>query len=103
MGCFVGIAEDGETYGVHMKGYMVWLLETGNQLLTSSQVTFDETRCPQLMGVTEWEFSMRTKTKMCKATVNVMSFETESIDRHPFRFTEEEHDEFVPFLGFKTF
>ncbi len=22
MGCFVGIAEDGETYGVHMKGYM---------------------------------------------------------------------------------
>ena len=55
------------------------------------------------MGVTEWEFSMRTKTKMCKATVNVMSFETESIDRHPFWFTEEEHDEFVPFLGFKTF
>jgi hypothetical protein len=30
MGCFVGIAEDGETYGVHMKGYMVWSLETGN-------------------------------------------------------------------------
>ncbi len=33
---------------------------------------------------------MRTKAKMCKATVNVMSFETESIDRHPFQFTEEE-------------
>jgi hypothetical protein len=73
-----------------MKGYMVWSLETGNRLLTSSQVTFAETRYPRLMGVTEWEFSMRTKTKMCKATVSVMSFETESVDRHPFQFTDEE-------------
>lgn len=88
-GCFVGMADDGDN-GVHIKGHMVWTLETGARLLTSSQVTFDETRYPKLMGVTEWEFSMRTKIRKCKATVTVMNFDTEDIDKHPFTFEDDE-------------
>jgi hypothetical protein len=88
-GCFVGMADDGDN-GVHIKGHMVWTLETGARLLTSSQVTFDETRYPKLMGVTEWEFSMRTKIRKCKATVTVMNFDTKDMDKHPFTFEDDE-------------
>jgi hypothetical protein len=83
------MADDGDN-GVHIKGHMVWTLETGARLLTSSQVTFDETRYPKLMGVTEWVFSMRAQIAKCKATVAVMNFDTESVDRHPFAFEEDE-------------
>jgi len=88
-GCFVGMADDGAN-GVHIKGHMVWTLETGARLLTSSQVTFDETRYPRLMGVTEWEFSMQAKIRKCKATVTVMNFDTEEVDKHPFTFEDDE-------------
>ena len=90
-GCFVGIAEDGgEIQGAAIKGYIVWTLETGPRTLTSTQVRFDETRYPKLMGVTEWEFSMQAKVEKCKATITVMSFETEHVDRHPFVFESDE-------------
>ncbi len=90
-GCFVGVADDGvEIHGAAVKGYVVWTLETGAKTLTSTQVTFDETRYPRLMGVTEWEFSLKAKVEKCKATINVMSFETEHIDRHPFVFEDDE-------------
>jgi hypothetical protein len=91
MGCFVGIAEDGGDFaGGAVKGYMVWTLETGARMLTTNQVVFDETSYPRLMGVTEWEFSLQAKVKKCKATVTVMSFETEEVDKHPFLFEQEE-------------
>ena len=90
-GCFVGIADDGvEIQGAAVKGYIVWTLETGARTLTSMQVNFDETRYPRLMGVTEWEFSLQTNIEKCKATITVMSFDTEHIDRHPFVFEEDE-------------
>ena len=77
-GCFVGVADDGnETLGIAIKGYIVWTLETGPQTITSMQVTFDETRYPKLMGITEYEFSSQTKIEKCKATITVMSFDTE--------------------------
>jgi hypothetical protein len=51
MGCFVGMADDGaEIPGAAVKGYVVWTLETGAKTVTSTQVQFDETRYPQLMG-----------------------------------------------------
>ena len=91
MGCFVGMAEDGgEFKGGAVKGYMVWTLETGARMLTSTQVHFDETRYPKLMGTTEWEFSLQAQIKKCKATVTVMNFETEDVLRHPFVFEESE-------------
>lgn len=90
-GCFVGMADDGaEIQGAAVKGYVVWTLETGARTVTSMQVNFDETRYPQLMGVTEWEFSMQAKVEKCKATVTMMTFETESTDRHPFVFEKDE-------------
>ena len=91
MGCFVGMAEDGgEFMGGAVKGYMVWTLETGARMLTSTQVHFDETRYPKLMGTTEWEFSLQAQIQKCKATVTVMNFETEDVFRHPFVFEENE-------------
>ena len=91
--CFMGMADDGaEILGIAIKGYVVWTLETGARTLTSVQVTFDETSYPQLMGVTEWEFSNIAKVEKCKATINAMSFETESEERHPFMFEQEEKD-----------
>lgn len=90
-GCFIGMADDGvEIPGAAVKGYLVWTLETGARTLTSMQVAFDETRYPRLMGTTEWEFSLQAQVQKCKATVTVMSFETEHIDRHPFVFESEE-------------
>ena len=90
-GCFVGMADDGaEIQGAAVKGYIVWTLETGARTLTSMQVNFDETRYPRLMGVTEWEFSMLAKVEKCKATISVMTFETEDTDRHPFLFETDE-------------
>ncbi len=83
MGCFVGMA-DGEFMGGAIKGYMVWTLETGAQMLTSTQVHFDKTRYPKLMGTTEWEFSLQAQIQKCKALVTVMNFETEDVFRHPF-------------------
>ena len=92
-GCFVGMADDGaEIQGAAVKGYMVWTLETGAKTVTSNQVHFDETRYPRLMGVTEWEFALQTRVQKCKATITVMSFETETVDRHPFVFEQEELD-----------
>jgi hypothetical protein len=38
------------------------------------------------MGVTEWEFSMLLKIQKCRATVRVMNFDTEDIDKHPLTF-----------------
>ena len=91
MGCFVGMAEDGgEFEGAAVKGYMVWTLETGARMVVSPQVRFDETCYPQLMGVTEWEFSLRTQVEKCKATINSMTFETEPLYRHPILLDEEE-------------
>ncbi len=91
MGCFVGMAEDGgEFMGGAAKGYMVWTLETGAQMLTSTQVHFDETRYLELMGTTEWEFSLQAQIQKCKATVMVMNFETEDVFGHPFVFEENE-------------
>ena len=90
-GCFVGMADDGaEVIGAAVKGYVVWTLETGPRTVTSMQVTFDETRYPKLMGVTEWEFSTKANREKCKATVNMMTFETETVDRHPFVFETDE-------------
>ena len=93
MGCFVGIAEDGgDTHGAAVKGYIVWALETGARVITSTQVRFDETRYPRLIGITEWEFSMQTRVQKCRATITDMSFETEELEKHPFMFDEEELD-----------
>ena len=90
-GCFVGMADDGaEILDIAVKGYIVWTLETGARILTSMQVNFDETRYPKLMGTTEWEFSNQAKVEKCKATINVMTFETENSDRHPFLFEQDE-------------
>ena len=90
-GCFMGMADDGvEVHGGAVKGYVVWTLETGARVITSEQVSFDETRYPRLMGVTEWEFSLKTKVEKCKATITVMSFDTEHVDRHPFVFEQDE-------------
>ena len=90
-GCFVGIAKEGiEIQGAAVKGYLVWTLETGASVIASMQVKFDETRYPKLMGVTEWEFSLQAKVEKCKATITVMSFETEHIDHHQFVFDTDE-------------
>ena len=92
-GCFVGVADDGnETLGIAIKGYIVWTLETGPRTITSMQVTFDETRYPKLMGITEYEFSSQAKIEKCKATITVMSFDTEHEDRHPFNFEKDEEE-----------
>ena len=91
MGCFVGMADDGgEFEGEAVKGYLIWTLETGARMVVSPQVRFDETTYPQLLGVTEWEFSMRTQTEKCKATINCMTFDTEMVHRHPILLDEEE-------------
>jgi hypothetical protein len=59
-GTFIGIAEDGnERQEGSIKGYVVWSLETGARIITSQQVTFDESQFPKVMGVTEWEFLHR--------------------------------------------
>ncbi len=90
-GTFIGIAEDGgEIQGGAIKGYVVWSLETGARIITSTQVSFDESRFPRIMGVTEWEFAMQTRIDKCKATISAMTFETEKKDRHPFCFEADE-------------
>ena len=91
MGAFMGIAEDGgEIQGAAVKGYIIWTLETGPRIVTTTQVKFDESSYPQLMGITEWEFSMQTQARKCRATVTVMNFETEPSHRHPILFDTEE-------------
>ena len=66
------MAEDcTEILDAAVKGYMVWSLETGTHILTSSQVRFDETSYSQLLGTTEWEFSLKTRVEKCKAAVSV--------------------------------
>jgi hypothetical protein len=90
-GCFVGISDDGaEVPGVAVKGFLVWTLETGARMVTSNQVSFNETRYLRLLGVTEWEFSLQAKVEKCKSTISVMTFDTEHIDRHPFVFENDE-------------
>ena len=90
-GCFLGMAEDGgERQQAAIKGYVVWSLETGARIITSAQVSFDESRYPRLMGVTEWEFSLQTRVRKCEAMVSAMSFETEVVERHPFTFQANE-------------
>jgi hypothetical protein len=69
---------------------VVWSLETGARIITSQQVTFDESRFPKVMGVTEWEFSMQTRIEKCRATISAINFDTEEIDKHPFLFDAEE-------------
>jgi hypothetical protein len=90
-GCFLGMAEDGgERQQAAIKGYVVWSLETGARIITRAQVSFDKSKYPRLMGVTEWEFSLQTRVRKCEATVSAMSFETEVVKRHPFTFQADE-------------
>jgi len=90
-GCFLGIAEDGqEIIEASVKGYIVWSLETDARVITSSQVTFDETCFPQMLGVTEWEFSKQTGITKSAVTTSALNFDTERLARHPFVLDEVE-------------